>query len=265
MINVKESKARRLLTIPVELIAPNRYQPRRIFDQDELAELAESIKQNGMIQPITVREVVGTYEIIAGERRLRAAKLAKFKYVPCLVIEADDNRSAAMAVVENIQRANLNCFEQADGIAVLIRKWGITQRQAAERLGKSQSAVANKLRLLRLTPSQRERIIDGRLTERHARALLRVGDDSKRNKVLDAILKKGLNVAQTEEFIDKLQPPRKPVLQVKRVAVIKDVRLFINTVSKAADTMRRSGLDVQTAKRETDEHIEYKILIPKTG
>ncbi len=270
MFMMSRSGGRRLITVPLSMITPNPNQPRRVFDAEELMGLAESIKRNGILQPVTVRQTSdGKYEIIAGERRCRAAAMAGLKAVPCIVTEVDDKRSAILSLMENLQRSDLNCFEEADGIARLINSWGITQQEVAERLGKAQSTIANKLRLLRLTPAQRRRIIDAGLTERHARALLRILDDAQRDSALDSIINKGLNVSDTDKLIDEIlspkQEPAPAAVASKRTPIVRDLRLFINTISKAVDTMNQSGLNARTAKSETDEYIEYRVIIPKVG
>ena len=268
MFMMSRSGGRRLITVPLNMIVPNSNQPRRVFDSEELRGLAESIKRNGILQPVTVRQAgEGKYEIIAGERRCRAAAIAGLKAVPCIVTDVDDKRSAVLSLMENLQRSDLNCFEEADGIARLINSWGITQQEVAERLGKAQSTIANKLRLLRLTPTQRRRIIDAGLTERHARALLRILDDVQRDNALEIIINKGLNVSDTDKLIDEILSPKpeQKSSAARRTPIVRDLRLFINTISKAVDTMNQSGLNARTAKNETDEYIEYRVIIPKVS
>ncbi len=263
----KAGMGRKLIMVPLNQIVPNPNQPRKLFDSEELIGLSDSIRKNGILQPITVRETEnGRYEIIAGERRFRASAIAGLNSIPCIVTDVDNKRSAILSLLENLQRTDLNYFEEADGIARLINGWGITQQEVAERLGKAQSTVANKLRLLRLTPSQRRRIIDAKLTERHARALLRIVDDEQRDKALEQIISKGLNVMDSDRLIDSILEPKPPETPAsKRIPMIRDVRLFLNTISKAIDTMKQSGLDARAAKNETDEYIEYRVIIPKAG
>lgn len=253
-----QSKVRRL---DVTAIQPNPWQPRQTFQQAELEELAQSIAENGILQPLTVRHIDGKWQLIAGERRLRAAKMAGLKQVPCVELMVDDEKAAVLALLENLQRQDLNFFEEAEAIAQLMEEWEITQECAAARLGKSQSALANKIRLLRLSPMERKRILDAGLTERHARALLRLRDPGKREQVLTKIIQKHLNVADTERLIAKLLEPPKQVQSM--TPIVKDVRLFFNTVSHAVDTMRKSGIDAEAEKQETEQYIEYIVRIPK--
>ena len=258
---------RALLQVDPAHIFPNPYQPRRTFDSNELLGLADSIQKNGILQPLTVRRRSdGMYELIAGERRLRAAKIAGLATLPCIEMTVDDRRSALFSLLENLQRQDLTFFEEADGIARLIHDWGITQQEAAQRLGKAQSTIANKLRLLRITRLQRERIAAANLTERHARALLRLPDGIVRDNALDEIIAKNLNVSAAEKLIDKQLMPPTPAKVTgisRRGPVIRDVRLFVNTISRAVDTMRSSGLDARAAKSETEDYIEYTVYIPK--
>lgn len=249
--------------LEVSKIQPCPWQPRRSFDEEELQGLAESIRANGIIQPLTVRRSrSGGYQLIAGERRLRAAKLAGLSKVPCIEVHADDERAAVLSLLENLQRQDLNFFEEAEAIAALIEEWEISQEAAAARLGKSQSALANKLRLLRLQPLLRERIRQAGLTERHARALLRLPEVGQREEVLDQVIRRKLKVAETERLIDAILAPK---VEDKRsfTPIVKDIRLFVNTITHAVDTMRSSGINAQTKKQETDQYIEVTVRIPK--
>ena len=252
--------------IPIVKIRPNKAQPRRLFDEDELLALSKSISENGILQPLTVRRVTANeYELIAGERRLRASVMAGLRKVPCIIIKCSEKESAAYALIENLQRSDLGMFEEARGISRLIHRYGLTQEQAAKRLGKSQSSVANKLRLLRLTYEEQELIEKSALTERHARALLRIEDEQVRQEVISKIISEGLNVAQTEELVAlninaQEKSRRKPGTQK---AVIKDVRIFVNTINKAIDTIRLAGIELESDKIDSDNFITYTIRIPK--
>ncbi|HHW45643.1 MAG TPA: ParB/RepB/Spo0J family partition protein [Clostridiales bacterium] len=255
-----------LLKLPISAIRPNPYQPRKEFDEYELRQLAESIRQNGLLQPLSVRVIgSGYYELIAGERRLRACKLAGLTEVPCLLHEVDDQQSALFSLIENLQRKDLSMFEEAEGIYRLIKLYGLSQFEAAEKLGMAQSTLANKLRLLRLTSYQRERITAAQLTERHARALLRISDPELRDKALNTIIADQLNVQESEELIDSMLNGQTEQLKPspKRTPIINDVRLFINSISKLVDSIKKSGLDAKTVKSETDEYIEYTVTISK--
>lgn len=261
---VKErALGQRVIQIPIAEIFPNPHQPRSVFEGEELRALADSIRQNGILQPITVREAGEHYELIAGERRLRAAKLAGLLTVPSIVMDISDRNSAILALVENIQRADLNCFEEAAALEQLITGYGMTQEDAAMQLGRAQSTVANKLRLLRLTEPERAFILTHHLTERHARALLRIGSPEDRMQALQKIDKLGLNVEKTELMIDEMLGKSRELTRFrKRSVLLHDVRLFTNTISKAIETMQAAGIDAASQKMQFDDYIEYRIRIP---
>lgn len=251
--------------IPIKSIVPNRSQPRRDFNENALALLADSIKKNGILQPLTVRrtETAGTYELIAGERRLRAAAMADFCEVPCIIVHADDRKSAELALIENLHRENLNIFEQAGAMAALIDIYSLTQEQAAHQLSMSQSAVANKLRLLKLSETERQIILSSCLSERHARALLRISDGELRLKALRHIAARSLTVAESESYIEALLCQKEEERRRKNMKiVIKDVRVFYNTIEHAIDTMRRAGIDVTSSRRDNGDSVEMTIKIP---
>ncbi|QEY35190.1 ParB/RepB/Spo0J family partition protein [Caproiciproducens galactitolivorans] len=253
----------KVVQIPINSIHPNPAQPRKVFSEQELLELSRSIRTNGLLQPITVRRVKDGYELIAGERRLRACKIAGLTTVGCIINDCSPETSAVLAMTENLQRQDLQIFEEAEGIRQLIEQWNVTQEEAALRLGKSQSTLANKLRLLKLTKEEREKITENGLTERHARALLRIKDEVLRKNALNLIIARDCNVKQAEELIDNfLQGNEKPK-KTKRTVVVKDVRIFLNTINHAIETMRQSGINAQTLKSETDEYIECLVRIPK--
>ena len=256
----------RISEIPIIKIRPNKSQPRKQFNEIELKALSQSITENGILQPLIVRKISLTeFEIVAGERRLRAAALAGQKKVPCIVVKCSDKESAVYALLENLQRADLGMFEEARGISRLIRRYGLTQEQAAEKLGKTQSTIANKLRLLRLSSEEQEWIENTGLSERHARALLRLDDENTRREALSRVITDGLNVAQTEALVNILiQSTPKKQSKGKSKAVIKDLRIFVNTINKAVDTMRLAGIDAETHKSDNDNFIEYTIRIPKS-
>ncbi len=257
----------KVLNISTIQIRPNRTQPRRNFDEEELKSLSRSIVENGILQPLVVRRINATeFELIAGERRLRAAILAGLSKVPCVVHKCGDKDSALLALIENLQRTDLNMFEEARGIARLIRKYGLTQEQAAIKLGKKQSTVANKLRLLRLGMEEQEWILSAHLSERQARALLRINDESLRREVLSRVISDRLSVGQTETLVTEAlmkKPEETPTPKQERKIAIKDVRIFVNTINKAVDTMRLSGINAISRRSETDDYIEYTVKIPK--
>ena len=256
--------SRRVLYLSVDGIHPNPNQPRRYFEPEALDELSESIRQYGILQPLTVRRAANGYELIAGERRLRAAKLAGLREVPCLVARAEEEDSSILALIENLQRRDLHYFEEAVAITKLIATYGLSQEQAAEKLGKSQSAVANKLRLLRLSPECMTILRDENLSERHARALLRLEDEEARLAALREILRRKLNVAQTEAYIEELlcqtqttPPPKKPTY------VIKDVRIFLNSIRRQLGVMQRAGVNANVVRQDTEDEICVMIRIPR--
>ena len=252
--------------IPIIKIRPNKAQPRKVFNEEDLNALSQSIAENGILQPLTVRKVSATeYELIAGERRLRASVMAGLRKVPCIVIKCSEKESAVFALLENLQRSDLGMFEEARGVSRLIRRYGLTQQEAAVKLGKTQSTIANKLRLLRLTYEEQEWIENAGLSERHARALLKLGDEGARREALSKIISANLNVQQSENLINLMlnSSPKNNKKQGTSKAVIKDVRIFVNTINKAIDTMRLAGIDAQSDKTDTDNFIEYTIRIPK--
>ncbi len=259
----KQTASGRVIEIPCEEIAPNPYQPRRYFDQSELTTLSASIKTDGVLQPLLVRVTRSGYELIAGERRLRAAIMAGLDTVPCIVCEATDRNSALMSLIENIQRSDLSFFEEADAIARLIDLYGMTQEDAALRLGYAQSTLANKLRLLKLSAAERRVIVDNGLTERHARALLKLTDPEKRQEALARIVKGRLNVERTEALIDSMIEYDKYKQRIRKgSAVFKDLRLFMNTVNKAVETMQIAGVEVNVDKQQSEDYLDYHIRIP---
>jgi ParB family chromosome partitioning protein len=253
----------RVVQVAVSEIVPNHYQPRRRFAESDLRALADSIRQNGILQPLTVRRSAERYELIAGERRLRAAKLAGLTTVPCIIMEINDRNAAILALVENIQREDLNCFEEAAALEKLISCYGMTQEDAAIQLGKAQSTIANKLRLLRLTESERTCILEHHLTERHARALLRLASGEERCKALDKIVRHGLNVEKTELLIDEMIGKVRERDSIRRrAALFHDVRLFTNTIAKAVETMQAAGVPAVSQKMQFEDYVEYRIRIP---
>jgi ParB family chromosome partitioning protein len=255
---------RRVLELPVSDIRPNPRQPRQYFDPEGLWELSSSIRQHGVLQPLTVRRTDGGWELIAGERRLRASKLAGLKTVPCIESGADEEESALLALIENLQRRDLHYFEEATAIADYICQTGVTQEEAAARLGRSPSALANKLRLLRLSPDCRKILVDAGLTERHARCLLRLEDESQRLSAARHMADKQLNVAQAEQYIErKLAELQTTPSAGRRTFILKDVRLFLNSLDRGLRLIREAGVDAQSAREETEDDILLTIRIPK--
>lgn len=254
----------RVQYIPLGRIRPNPQQPRRSFDEEGLAELAASIRSCGILQPLTVRRAGEGYELVAGERRLRAARIAGLREVPCLVAQVGEEDSALLALMENPQRRDLDCWEEAQAIARLISRYGLSQEEAARRLGRAQPTVANKLRLLRLPEDVRALLRENGLTERHARALLRLQDPEVQRRAAGDMVRRGMNVAQAEAYVEKLlqsaqvTPPRG-----RSTYIIKDVRLFLNSVDRGLHLMRQAGVDAGWNRQDTDREILLTIRIPK--
>ncbi len=265
-MEIKEKKpfvSQRVFYLPVDSLRPNPNQPRRYFEEDALRELSESILRYGILQPLTVRRGESGYELIAGERRLRAAKLAGLREVPCLLARSDEEESALLALIENLQRSDLHYFEEAAAIARLIAAYGLSQEQAAERLGRSQSAVANKLRLLRLSPECALMLREHGLSERHARALLRLADEEQRVQALRVITARGYNVAQSEAYIDQLLKTAQKTPMRAPTYVIKDVRIFLNTIRRSVGLMQRAGVAANVCREDTESEILLTIRIPR--
>ncbi len=252
----------RIIFLPVDELLPNPAQPRRIFDETALQELAASIRQYGVLQPLSVRRRADGYELVAGERRLRAAKLAGLRSVPCVLLVLDDTQSGLVALVENLQRKDLDYLEEAAGLAQLIRRYGLSQEQAAARIGKSQSAVANKLRLLQLSAPVLQTLRACHLSERHARALLRLPDEASRLAVIEKIVKRQLNVAATEALIAQLLQP-KPQPAPRRPVLGKDIRLFLNSLEHNLTLIRDAGIAADTQRQDTEQEIILTIRIPR--
>lgn len=266
MLQEKSGGVTQITKIPIASITTNPYQPRKVFSAEQLEELASSIREYGVIQPITVRKnFIGGYELISGERRLRASRLAGKTDIPCIIIDADENDSAVIALLENLQRADLTFMEEAEAIAHLVQEHKYTQEQLARKLGKSQSAIANKIRLLKLPDDAKKIISDNSLTERHARALLRVQDEHLQNKILRIVCEKQLNVTQTDLLIDKtLERLASPTNEKEgRVRGVIELRMFINTVNKAIDVVKRAGVPISAQKKDKGDCIEYVIKIPR--
>lgn len=257
---VKEKVTNKVVQIETEKILPNPYQPRRDFE--DLEGLAQSILQNGILQPLTVRRENGEIELVSGERRLRAAKMLGMETVPCIIVEMSGRNSAVMALIENIQRQDLSVFDEAEAIAKLIDFYGMTQEDAAVKLGKSQSTIANKLRILKLDEDTRNKITEYCLTERHARAFLKLPEEM-RPQILETVHQKNLNVEATERLIDTMLHKHTEMESLrKRSVVFKDVRLFVNTINKAVEMMKAAGINADSKKIQQEDFIEYIVRIP---
>ena len=258
-----------IIYLPVEDIAPNPVQPRKSFDDGGIYELSCSIGEYGVLNPLTVRLRGEQYELVAGERRLRAAKLAGLIDVPCILLDVSMEDASLIALIENLQRRDLDFIEEANGICQLIKLFGLSQEEIARRIGKSQSAVANKLRLLKLPEDILESLRDNGLTERHGRALLRLPDADTQRSALAKIIENGLNVAMTDSYIDALleklnSEPGEEKAEQKKTFIMKDVRVFMNTLMHGLDLMKQGGIAAGMKKQETDTELILTISIPKS-
>lgn len=267
ILRKRDAGRRQITYINVSDIKPNEDQPRLHFDKEKLQNLAASIEKYGVIQPLTLRKADGQLRLIAGERRLRAAKMAGLYEVPCIIMEADELNSAVLALAENLHRDGLDFIEEAVGIYQMTQKYGLTREQAAEKLGYSVSAITNKLRILKLPGELLFIIRENGLTERHARALLRLDDNGDRIRVLDRVINRKLTVGQTEQLIEDFLREKRGAASKNTAPsyVIRDIRLFLNTVTHGMDIMKKSGIDAVYGKNETDNHIILTIKIPKSA
>lgn len=249
--------------IPVSKINPNKYQPRTVFDNEKIEELAQTINTHGLIQPVVVRKQGEEYEIIAGERRWRAASFLGWDRVPAIVKSYDDAQTAAVALIENLQREELTSIEEAMAYAKLIDLHGLTQESLAHKLGKGQSTIANKLRLLKLPPVVQTALLEKKVTERHARALISLKDPNKQENLLNEIIEKHLNVKQTEDRIRKLLEQKEQKPKRKRFSMSKDMRIAVNTIRKSVDMVVDTGLTINTDEEDTEDYYQFTIRIPK--
>ena len=255
-----------IVHIDVNKIIPNKHQPRQIFDEKSLEELSQSIESYGIIQPITVRKIYDDiYEIIAGERRLKAVKMLKKDTIPAVVIDVKEEDSAAMSLIENLQREDLDFIEEAIAYQRLIHEFGINQTQLAGKLGKSQSAIANKLRILKLPDTVKEKLRDGNLTERHGRALLKIEDEEILLNIVDKVINKELNVSETEKLVNSIAEDlnEKKKSDRRYVRNFINYKIYINTIKNAYDEIVKTGIDAEFEQNESDEYIEIKVKIPK--
>lgn len=264
--------AKRLVEIDVKAIHPNPYQPRATFDEASIAELAQSIEQVGLLQPLLVRKAADGYELVAGERRLRAVTSLGREKVACIVQQdIVDESSAVMALIENLQREDLHYLEEARCYQTLLESYNLTQEELAKRLGKSQSSIANKLRLLKLSPEIKAVMTENRLSERHARALLRLKDDEEKLGVVDKIVKKNLSVKETEQLVEKTlgkaydekeadkAKTKKPML----ARIVRDYRLFMNTINTAVNQLRESGMAVEVEQADRSDGVDITIKVTR--
>ena len=258
---------KRVVEIPIENIVPNPYQPRKVFSQSALEELSNSIRVYGILQPITVRVKDGKYELIAGERRFRAAKLANLTVIPAIINNMSDEYSAVLALLENLQREDLNFIEEAMGYENLIKEHCFTQQQLAQKLGKNQSTIANKIRILRLPTDIKIKLVENGLTERHARALLKLPDEEMMREVLDKVIKSDLNVKKTEKLIadllEDIKQPKDGEDKKQTVKGIMGMRMYLNTIKQAYEAITNTGLEAKYKEVDKGDHIEVVVKIPK--
>lgn len=258
----ERSNSEEVKQLPVDDIIPSPYQPRSVFDEERIDELCQTIKTHGIIQPIVVRIRDGKYELIAGERRLRAAKKLGMTNIPAIIREFNDAQTASIALIENLQRENLTSIEEAMAYQQLIDIHHLTQESLAQRLGKSQSTIANKLRLLHLSDPVKQALLERKISERHARALLPLTEDLQL-KLLDEIIKKDLNVKQTEQRVKMFVEPRKKG-KARRVSFSKDIRLAINTIRQSVEMVTSSGMQIDMNETDHQDYYEIQIRISKT-
>lgn len=249
--------------LPVHEIVPSPYQPRTLFDDERIDELAQTIKTHGVIQPIVVRLREGKYEIIAGERRFRAVKRLGMETIPAIIREINDSQAASIALIENLQREGLTSIEEAMAYQKLIELHQLTQESLAQRLGKSQSTIANKIRLLQLPDEVKNALLERKITERHARALLGLDSIEMQVKLLNEVITKELNVKQTEARVALYKEVQQEKKKPKRVSYSKDVRLALNTIRQSIDMVTDSGMAIKTDERDYEDHYEIVIQIPK--
>ena len=247
----------RVVFLPARAIRPNPAQPRTVFREDALAELAESIRRHGILQPLSVRRTGINYELIAGERRLRAAQLAGLTEIPCIVMSMDDKESGMAALIENLQRQDLDFIEEAKGIARLMEQWSMSQEQAAKIIGKSQSSVANKLRILKHSPEVLDALRAGNLTERHGRALLKLPTEADKLHVISVVVGQQMSVARTERYIEDLLTGQ------SKKAPRANLSAFLNNLSHSLAKIQSCGIPAVSERRETDRQIVLTITIPK--
>lgn len=262
----KNREINKVVMLPLHQIYANPNQPRKNFDPQGLQELSNSIVANGLLQPITVRKRPSDgYELIAGERRTLAFRSLGRKYIPAIVEDFTDKQSATLTLIENLQRRDLNYFEEAAGIARLMEQLNLNQQQVSQKLGKAQSTISNKLRLLRYTPFMQQQMLEGNLTERHARTLLRVKDEDKLEAAIKRVIEREYNVEQTEQYVDQLLVSKSENTKRTRLFIVKDMRMFHNSITKAVNMMNMAGIPIENQKKEDEAYIEYTIRIPKNA
>lgn len=269
VLEEEEYHSDEVIQLPISSISPNQFQPRSIFKEDKIKELAQTIQTHGMIQPIVVRKQdEGTYEIIAGERRWRAVQSLGWDTISAIVRNMNDTETASVALIENLQREELTVIEEASAYGQLLELHSLTQEALAQRLGKSQSTIANKLRLLKLPEAVQQALLDKKITERHARALITLKDDEKQLEMLENIITHHLNVKQTEDQIEKMmstedEEKKEEVKRPRLKGVNKDIRIAMNTIRQSLHMVSDTGIDVETEEEDLDDYYQFTIKIPK--
>lgn len=260
----KDKVAGQVVMLQLSELTPNKSQPRRQFSEEQLLSLSQSIKENGIIQPICVRRTGAVYEIISGERRTRAARLAGLNEVPCIVMSVDDEQSAVLALIENIQRKDLSYFEEALAIEKLISFYGLTQENAAARLGKAQSTIANKLRLLKFSDTERRMLIMGNLNERQARALVRIEDVEARLDAIEKVVTRSLDLTQTEELVESVLhgSPKREKKHRKKLRYTAPPRLYMNSLNALIKRIKEDNVPCELSTEKSDQFYEYTIKFP---
>lgn len=261
-LNEQKSNVDEVKNIAVDLIDPSPYQPRTMFDDERIVELCQTIRTHGIIQPIVVREMNGRYEIIAGERRWRAVKKLELATIPAIIRQFNESQAASIALIENLQREGLTPIEEAVAYQKLLDLHSLTQESLAQRLGKSQSTIANKIRLLSLPQFIKEALMERKITERHARAMLSLQDEELQRKVFNEVLAKDLNVKQTEARVAFYKEANKPVKH-RKIYFTKDVRLALNTIRQSIGMIAETGFDIQSNEADHEDYYEIVIQIPK--
>jgi len=253
-----------VIQLPVDQIIPNRYQPREIFNEEKIEELAQTIHTHGMIQPIIVRKIEDEqYELIAGERRWRAIQLLGWQTIACIIRDMNDTETASIALIENLQREELTVIEEANAYQQLLKLHSLTQEALAQRLGKSQSTIANKIRLLKLPKEVQQALLYQKITERHARALIKLDNDEAQVELLMEILEKDLNVRQTEDWIEKKKQPKDKKKRPTLKGINKDIRIAMNTIRQSLSMVSETGIHVETDEEEYEDYYQFTIKIPK--
>ncbi|WP_044748986.1 nucleoid occlusion protein [Bacillus alveayuensis] len=252
-----------ILKIPVHKIVPNRFQPRTLFVEEKIEELAQTIRTHGIIQPIVVRKLEDQYEIIAGERRWRAVQKLGWEEIPAIIKDFNDTETASIALIENLQREELSAIEEAVAYAKLLELHQLTQEALAQRLGKGQSTIANKLRLLKLPKEVQQALLNKKITERHARALIPLKNEELQIKLLHEIMEKQLNVKQTEDKVVKLLEKGQVKPKPRRKAFSRDTRIAMNTIRQSLNMVQESGVKIDSQEEEFEDYIQFTIKIPK--